>query len=192
MAEYQGKYVNEETHKKMKKIFNRIGIALIVLGSVMIVGGIALVVIGIKKMTSPDFFESGAFGGGYVPGGSFLIFFALAFISSGIVIVVRAHTRELASFAVSSVAPVAKDTIGYASQEILPEVGTAIGNVAKSFNKSKTESVTCKKCGKLNKKTSKFCQNCGASLEQKHCTVCGSEIEDDAIFCTSCGTKIEK
>ena len=203
MAEYEGKYVNEANHKKMRNTFIGIGIALIVVGALLILGGVLLIVKGAgligTDMDDPDWFNKSSSGGGCLTGGVFMVGLALAFISGAIALIVKAHTRELASFAVSSVAPVAKDTIGYANKEILPEVGTTLGSVAgtvvNSFNKTKNGSNVCKECGKENKKSSKFCAYCGASLakdQKMHCTKCGTEIENDASFCPSCGNKIEK
>lgn len=202
MTEYEGKYLSEANHKKMKNTFIGIGIALIVFGALLIVGGVLLIVKGAgligTDMEDPDWFNKSSSGGGYLSGGVVMVAIALAFIFGGIALIVKAHTRELASFAVSSVAPIAKDTVGYASKEILPDVGTALGSVAgtvvNSFNKTKNATNICKKCGKENKKSSKFCASCGTKLDAPitRCSSCGAELESDYSFCPTCGKKVEK
>lgn len=202
MAELDGKYVNEENHLKMKKLFKNIGIAMICVAAVMIAIGIVLVVKGSSlmngsSMDDPDWFKNSEAGGRWVFGGSSLIIFAVAFIAGGITFIVRAHTRELASFAASSVAPVAADTIKYANKEIVPEIGntleTITGSVAKSISTAKNGGKACPKCGKANKKTNKFCAYCGTEMNSiLHCTECGAELDADAAFCPSCGKKVDR
>lgn len=47
----------------------------------------------------------------------------------------------------------------------------------------------CPVCG-MPAGTGKFCQNCGAALEQKICSQCGAAIADGMRFCGACGTKV--
>jgi len=49
----------------------------------------------------------------------------------------------------------------------------------------------CSKCGAENPQTSKFCYNCGANLDQTNlCPKCGTEYNKDAKFCRSCGERL--
>lgn len=53
-------------------------------------------------------------------------------------------------------------------------------------------------CGRSNQPNTKFCENCGASLERKAppvaaangCKHCGSHLVPDARFCTGCGQSV--
>ena len=145
MAEIEGKYVSEENHKKMKRIFIGIGVALICFAALLIVVGIVLIIKGKglmdTDMNDPDWFGKSSSGGNWLFGGSSMVALAVMLIGGGIAFIVKAHTRELASFAVSSVAPVASDTIKYANKEIVPEVGktveTLTGSVVKTVVKAK-------------------------------------------------------
>ena len=190
MAEFEGKYVNEKNHKKMKNIFIGIGVSLICLAAILIAVGVLFIIKGKglmdTDMNDPNWFDKSSSGGSWLFGGSFMLAISLMFIASAIALIVKVHTRELASFAVSSVAPVASDTIKYANKEIGPEVG-------KTIAKAKNPGKECPKCGKENKKSSKFCAYCGSEMESKlHCTECGAELETDAAFCPSCGKKVEQ
>jgi class 3 adenylate cyclase/predicted ATPase len=50
-------------------------------------------------------------------------------------------------------------------------------------------SVNCTSCGSSNVPGSRFCEQCGAALEQA-CASCGSPISAGARFCRSCGTPV--
>lgn len=54
--------------------------------------------------------------------------------------------------------------------------------------------INCPTCNTVNAPGTKFCQQCGAKLEQtliKVCPNCGAQINNGARFCNDCGTKIE-
>lgn len=197
MSELDGKYVNEQNHKKMKNIFIYVGIALIVVAVILIIIGSLLISKGTKllntDMESSTWFEDSSSGGRFIVFGTFILGLALMLVVSSIVLFLKAHTRELASFKVSSVAPVATDAIKYANKELLPETKNTIETIANGISKAKNNEKACPSCGKENKKSNKFCAYCGAEME-KHlrCTQCGAELEQDTSFCPSCGKKIEK
>lgn len=62
--------------------------------------------------------------------------------------------------------------------------------------------VTCPSCGYAIPAGTKFCPNCGASVEryrdqvsggyagQSTCPNCGAPVEEGSVFCTSCGTRL--
>ncbi len=62
--------------------------------------------------------------------------------------------------------------------------------------------VTCPSCGYALPAGTKFCPNCGASVEryrdqvaegyagQRVCPNCGAPVEAGSVFCTSCGTRL--
>lgn len=197
MSELDGKYVNEQNHKKMKNIFIYVGIALVVVAIALVVCGILLILKGNKltntDMESPTWFEDSSSGGRFIVFGTFILGLALMSIVASIALFIKAHTRELASFRVSSVAPVVTDAIKYANKELLPETKNTIETIAKGVSKAKDNENACPSCGKGNKKSNKFCAYCGAEMEKHlHCTQCGAELEQNTSFCPSCGKKIEK
>ncbi|MBP3630323.1 MAG: SPFH domain-containing protein [Clostridia bacterium] len=84
--------------------------------------------------------------------------------------------------------------------------GVAIGSILKESlstpsQKSKNEPANaseegtkaCPKCGEMNKKSDKFCFNCGEKLPMKNdkfCAQCGAKVSDKDKFCGECGTKL--
>jgi membrane protease subunit (stomatin/prohibitin family) len=51
--------------------------------------------------------------------------------------------------------------------------------------------VTCPKCGTVNTAGAKFCSNCGNPLQATvKCPKCGTESPSDTKFCPNCGTKL--
>ncbi|MBP1758558.1 MAG: hypothetical protein H6Q61_807 [Firmicutes bacterium] len=62
----------------------------------------------------------------------------------------------------------------------------------------------CPSCQKENPKGSKFCQECGTSIQEEtvvdvtpeavenRCPSCSAVVAPDAAFCTQCGTKIHE
>ena len=84
--------------------------------------------------------------------------------------------------------------------------GVAIGSILKESlstpsQKSKNEPANaseegtkaCPKCGEMNKKSDKFCFNCGEKLPMKNdkfCAQCGAKVSEKDKFCGECGTKL--
>jgi hypothetical protein len=55
------------------------------------------------------------------------------------------------------------------------------------------ESNNCSNCGKNNLGSARFCNTCGANLNDdsnKYCPECGAINSSHAIFCQECGKKI--
>lgn len=73
--------------------------------------------------------------------------------------------------------------------EIFDEISTIINPRAAIDNAS----VTCPKCNTQNPAKSKFCSECGSSLEaqKKQCPSCGNTVPGNAKFCTKCGASLE-
>jgi len=63
-------------------------------------------------------------------------------------------------------------------------------------NSAVSTTVKCQKCGAANISASKFCNECGATLEvgskATACVQCGAELQAGAKFCSVCGAKQEK
>ena len=56
--------------------------------------------------------------------------------------------------------------------------------------KLETQTTVCPECGKP-AGNGKFCNNCGASLEQKKCPKCGAQVAQGMKFCGECGAPID-
>ena len=51
---------------------------------------------------------------------------------------------------------------------------------------------TCPDCNAPLAQNSKFCPDCGARVQAKHCTSCGAKLTANAKFCPDCGEKVEQ
>ena len=82
--------------------------------------------------------------------------------------------------------------------------GMAIGEMVRESVKASTAKTEakpaaaegdrfCPDCGAKNKKTSKFCCECGKKLvaDKKTCPDCGAEVKETTKFCPECGKKLK-
>lgn len=74
------------------------------------------------------------------------------------------------------------------------ELTSKLGICSTEFNTTQNidNIIVCSNCGNINKKGSKFCNNCGKALNIKRsCTVCGAEFDANSKFCSMCGHSVE-
>ena len=69
----------------------------------------------------------------------------------------------------------------------------AIKNGVARGSETKAEAALfCPNCGAKNKKSGKFCTECGHSLKESlRCKKCGTELASSSKFCPECGTKVK-
>ena len=71
----------------------------------------------------------------------------------------------------------------------------SMGTVKKREPVQEQQKIKCAKCGADLDANSRFCNQCGAPVEQQEvstitCPVCGATLSADSKFCNSCGTKL--
>ena len=204
MGEMQGKFANEQMYKRWKT-------RLIIIGSILLVVGIGLAVYGIinfigaigagasstssstssattfeertsmmdsKFETSRNNMINGAKSSFF---GIFLMFFGGIGIMVGISLLTKAFKREMASYGVATVAPVAKDVADYASDEIIPTVVKSIKDAKETKTEEKQDE----------SKETKIEEKQGEREEVIYCSKCGAKNDNLSNFCTKCGNKIK-
>ena len=72
------------------------------------------------------------------------------------------------------------------------QFGRAFSEIGQNVSTNQyQETVNCPKCGSLNKKSDKFCSNCGEKIiTEITCPNCGSTIPSSSKFCSECGQPI--
>lgn len=211
MSELNGKYVNEETHKKGKKFFITLGCVFFAFVIIGLAVGIPLIIKGFSlqntDMSDPNWFELNSKGGfmlwaGFVLCGVFGLFFG----GLSIIMFINAHRRELLAFTASSDLPVVSEGVKIISKDIAPDVGNAVKEIAKpviesvsepvanavSSSKGNKSAIVCPNCNVEVKKNAKFCPECGQSLKQEIvCKKCGAKLDKKTKFCPECGENQE-
>ena len=71
----------------------------------------------------------------------------------------------------------------------------SMGTIKKRESAQEQQKIKCAKCGTDLDANSRFCNQCGAPVEQQEastitCPVCGVTLSADSKFCNSCGTKL--
>ncbi|MGN1200762.1 MAG: zinc ribbon domain-containing protein [Candidatus Caccovivens sp.] len=206
----EGKYINDNSHKKGKKFFIRLGIVMIVVAIALIIGGAVLIAQGVQLdssvgMGDDNWFDVSSKASGMIFGGSALLMFGFFIGVCSIVAFVSAYRREILAFQASTVAPVVKETAEFVADDLSPSINKTVGGLAESISVGVAEGVAkaksakisseykCAECGETNEKNSKFCSNCGAKLRKEYkCSHCGAELKSKDKFCPVCGEKVEK
>jgi len=80
----------------------------------------------------------------------------------------------------------------YVARQVSPAVNTltsAATTAARSVvpGRGRSQRLSCPNCSALNQVDSRFCQQCGTTLEALRCSRCSQVNEPDARFCRSCG-----
>ncbi len=159
---------DEEKKKKMK-----------VLGFAMLIAGVAL-----AATAFVDFFVaiariSRGIGSG-MPRLFFLGFIGLPLIAFGSAILKFAYMGKIARYTSNEVSPVIKDTANF----LLDGTRDSIAGVFEGIKEG--PGMKCRFCGEVNKKDSRFCDNCGKPLA-KICLSCSTANDADAKYCRNCG-----
>lgn len=210
MAELNGKYVNEENHQKVKSKLNNAGKGLIIAGVICLILGIVAIIAGICLLT---IMHNMAGTGLLVPGAFIVVIIGIPMLVIGIHAKVISHAREIAAFGATSILPVAGESINYISDEITPAIGKGISNIGKGLGdvagaiaggiaggiRNGKRDAVCPSCGEKNLNVAKFCEKCGAKIQENKtesttsfCPNCGDPTAPGQKFCEKCGQKLEQ
>ncbi len=157
------------------------------------IGG--FVVSGVDDLTVSNTHNSAEKAMRYFASGGVLSVIGFALLVYGIIAMIIAYRREIASYFTSSVMPVVNDATNYLADNTAPAVGRGLSKIAEGVSygiatgKAKVGHTNCPKCGETLKKDAAFCSKCGTRVEvDKVCANCGSKVELSEAFCSKCGT----
>ena len=141
------KYLNEENYQKNNAKVKRTGKIILVIGIILFILGIVLIILGFtgfgstisNGIQSADLnnidnaqIGKGIFSSfGLFAGGGFISVLGFSAITTGGIILLIAHRREISAYATQQAMPVVKETVS----EVTPTVASAAGSIAKEVSK---------------------------------------------------------
>lgn len=169
-----------------------------VLGPLMILGGFALVVVGIHSFSTrvdEPFGLPVPFGRAEPrkPDLFWLAFVGMLVLIGGIWLTSIGFMGAAARYVAAETAPVATDTFNYVARGAREGVKEIVGAVAEGVRRDAGGKVVvrCHKCEAENDADAKFCKACGAALGKSvACPACNERNDPDAKFCDNCGGKL--
>lgn len=158
-------------------------IGLIVVGSLLIIGGIAFCVVSVVSMGSGNM-EFPYFGFIGIP----LLFVGSMCLMFGIL-------GPLTKFMQNTVAPLQRNYINYMREETAESAKGYYSDIASGVKEGLkgTNKIVCPNCKHENEEGAKFCNQCGQALNKKIvCPRCGNENAEGSSFCSKCGERLSK
>ena len=143
----ENKYLNEEKYQKTNKKVKRKGKVLLIIGIVTFLLGITLIILGFtgfgsyisdgiqsaeldnindSQMAKSVFSSFGLFGVG-----GFMTVLGFSVLSTGGILLVISHRREISAYATQQAMPIVKETVN----EYTPTIANAAGAIAKEVSK---------------------------------------------------------
>lgn len=100
----------------------------------------------------------------------------------------------MSKFAARTSAPIQKDYMNYMREETVDTAKEYYKDIASGIREGTDgqETIECKQCKHLNKKDSKFCNNCGNKLDYEiKCPHCEKMTPSNSKYCNNCGEKLD-
>ena len=156
----------------------------------MVVFGLVLTAIGLISFFS-------AFGTFQPPRYFWAAILGLPMIGIGVALTRLGYLGEIFRYLSGEVAPVARDTFNTMAEgtrqgveTMAHAVGRGLSTVMNEGAPPEPETVLCHRCDASNTGDSKFCNQCGAELENPSCPGCGARLTSTARFCNQCGKPV--
>jgi hypothetical protein len=150
-------------------------------GPLLLVAGLVLLAIGLISFFS-------AFGTGEFPRYFWCAMVGLPLVGVGLSLSKFGYLGEVLRYMSGEVAPVGKDTFNYMAEGTRPGVETIARAVGEGIRAgTREESKPCVRCQARNDFSARFCNQCGAPLEELVCDTCHHPNAADARFCGQCG-----
>ncbi len=99
-----------------------------------------------------------------------LMYFSIAPIGLGIILLIITYRRQLVAYNVNTVAPIVGEVHEDYVKPFVEESGSTIGKAYNNFKhtanvkEKEVIKIRCPHCGKLNNEDAKYCDNCGEKL----------------------------
>lgn len=174
----------DENNEIRKGINKKTSIILIVIGAIIELIGLGLEIFNIVMISSGSFDNSLMWIG----------FVAIPVMFVGAVFLILGLMRPMSKFAARTSAPIQKDYMNYMREETVDTAKEYYKDIASGIREGTDgqETIECKQCKHLNKKDSKFCNNCGNKLNYEiKCPHCGKITLSNSKYCNNCGEKLD-
>ncbi len=169
----------DPNHKATQGVLRGLGLTLAATGMILTVVGLV------------SFFR--AFGTGQFPQFFWCVIVGLPLLGLGFSISQLGYLRTIGRYVAGEVVPVQKDVFNSMAAGTAPGVEALARAAARGFTAPTrgVEVVPCPHCQAPNDETSRFCAQCGASLESRRCAGCGHPAAPGANFCGHCGARLK-
>ncbi len=151
--------MSDQEHEQTKARMNKVSSIMLAMGGVLIIGAVALFIVGISNLGSGGFDEPFK-GMGAMIGGSFGFMISISLLAYGFYIKMAARMGKITKFFAKETAPATRITTEAATDGIasgLSKHGMGIGQ-------KEVVKVKCRNCGYLETEDAEFCSKCGQTI----------------------------
>jgi ribosomal protein L40E len=158
-----------------------------IVGPCLLLAGLVLDAIGLVSFFS-------AFGSFEPPRYFWCLFLGFPLTAMGAGLTKFAYLGAIARYLSGEVSPVGKDTFNYLYEgtgERVRTIAHAVGQgLSSGLRGADAVEIRCPTCDAPNPADARYCDRCGAPLEDKACPRCGTRNGRDAKFCNQCGGQL--
>jgi Double zinc ribbon len=175
--------VTDSHHDKVQALLRLVGPLMAVLGVVLTAIGLISFFSAFGTFQPPRYFWAAIVG--------------LPLIGVGLGLARLGYLGEIFRYGSEEVTPVASDTFNTMAEgtrrgveTMAQAVGRGMTSAMRGDRSSGPGTVPCGRCDAFNPAGSKFCNQCGAALENPTCPGCGASLTPTARFCNYCGKPV--
>ncbi len=175
--------VIDSRHGKVRAILRLLGPLVVVLGVVLTAIGLISFFSAFGTFQPPRYFWAAILG--------------LPLIGVGLGLSRLGYLGDIFRYVSGEVTPVARDTFNTMAggtrqgvETIAHAVGRGLRSAMRGGSPSEPRTVLCIHCETSNPADARFCNQCGAGLQDQTCPGCGASLTPTARYCNHCGKPV--